>query len=185
MLLHRGAFFLAECYGALHVSDVLSRPWPYVDSLKDDQEDEAVIDAQRPLPIGSCGHHNCDVCRQWTAYPQSHFLNWTIKPVTKCKIERVVRYNEHPSTIYGVDVLENGIFKNCKPAKVTSRNKREYWNKVLQRKASSNPRASAMSYLAFSAAPGYVSAHYSWTTCPALYCKCSELGTFFYMLSYR
>ena len=40
--------------------------------------------------------------------------------------------------------------------------------------------SSAMSYLAFSATPGYVSAHCSWTTCPALYCKCSELGTLFF-----
>jgi hypothetical protein len=116
--------------------DLLSRPWPYVDSLENDQESEAVMDLKTPPPIGPCGHKNCEICKQWTAYPQSHFGNWTIKPVTKCGIAGVVRNNQLPSTIHVVDVLEDGQFKNGKMAEVTSENKRQFWNDVLQSKAS-------------------------------------------------
>src|ERR1700730_4655402 len=49
---------------------VFSRPWPYIDSL-DDQDNEDVIDAKILNVIGSCGHDNCEDCKLWTAYPQS------------------------------------------------------------------------------------------------------------------
>lgn len=116
--------------------DTLPRPWPYVDSIENDQEIEEVIDAKIPARIGSCGHDNCEVCPQWIAYPQSHFGNWTIKPVTKCGIAWVVRNNEWPSTIYVVDVLEDGEFINGTTSRITSENKRQFWNTVLQSEAS-------------------------------------------------
>jgi len=33
---------------------------------------------------------------KWTAYPQSHFGNWTTKPVRNCGIEAAVKNHEHP-----------------------------------------------------------------------------------------
>ena len=111
-------------------SELLSSPWPYIDSLAD-QESEEVIDAKIPAIIGSCGHNNCDDCKNWIAYPQSHFGNWTIKPVRKCGIERAVKNRDHSSTIYTVDVLENGVFGDSGETQVTSENKREYWRETL------------------------------------------------------
>lgn len=116
-----------------------SSPWPYVDNLDEDQESDEVIDANLPAVIGSCGHDNCSVCSNWTAYPQSHFGNWTIKPVTKCGIERAVRGQEHSCTIYRVDVLENGVFRHDLGTVVTSKNKRKFWNEVLQPEVSAYP----------------------------------------------
>jgi hypothetical protein len=113
------------------VSHYCSRPWPYVDNLKEDQESEENIDA-KPTVIGSCGHENCDDCYNWTAYPQSHFGNWTIKPVLKCRIAEAVINKDHPSTIYKVDILENGKFVLPEEREVNSKNKREFWNDVLQ-----------------------------------------------------
>jgi len=111
-------------------SDLLSRPWPYIDSLAD-QESEEVIDAKIPAVIGSCGHGECDDCKTWTAYPQSHFGNWTIKPVRKCGIAGAVENKEHSSTIFTVDVLANGVFGDSGKFLVTSENKREYYNNTL------------------------------------------------------
>ena len=108
-----------------------SRPWPYVDSLAD-QESEEVIDAKQLAIIGSCGHENCNDCKNWIAYPQSQFGNWTIKPVRKCGIELAVKDREHPSIVYTVDVMEDGRFLSSE-FEVTSQNKRQYWNEVLQR----------------------------------------------------
>jgi hypothetical protein len=101
-----------------------------------DQEKEEVIDARVLAVIGSCGHDHCEDCRNWTAYPQSLFGNWTIKPVKKCGIERAVKDREHSSTIYTVDVLENGVFGDSGEYKVTTTNKREYWRNVLLPEAS-------------------------------------------------
>ena len=64
-------------------------------------------------------------------YPQSLFGNWTIKPVTKCGIERAVRDREHSSVIYNCDVLENGVFGESGTSRVSARNKREYWRDTL------------------------------------------------------
>lgn len=100
----------------------------------EDQESEEVLNAGVITEIGSCGHVNCKVCKEWTSYPQSLFGNWTIKPIRKCGIERAVRGRDHTSTIYTVDVLENGVFgKSSEPALVTLDNKREYWSNVLKR----------------------------------------------------
>jgi hypothetical protein len=98
----------------------------------DDQENEDVIDAKILNVIGSCGHDNCQDCTLWIAYPQSLFGNWTAKPVRKCGIERAVKDREHSSTIYTVDVLEDGVFGDSGEYRVTSRNKREYWKNTLQ-----------------------------------------------------
>jgi hypothetical protein len=38
---------------------------------------------------------------------------------------------ENPSTIYTVDVMENGMFKDSGKFAVTTGNKREYWNGTL------------------------------------------------------
>jgi hypothetical protein len=103
-----------------------------------DQESEEVIDAKIPAIIGSCGHDNCDVCRLWTAYPQSLFGNWTIKPVRKCGIEHAVKDREHSSIIHTVDVLDNGVFGDSGEYRVTSRNKREYWRDTLLPEVSAN-----------------------------------------------
>jgi hypothetical protein len=102
-----------------------------------DQESDEVIDAKTLAVIGSCGHDNCEDCKNWTAYPQSHFGNWTIKPVRKCGIERAVQ-REKPSTIYMVDVLEDGVFGVSSQTEVTAKNKREYWRDTLLREASVN-----------------------------------------------
>jgi hypothetical protein len=115
-------------------SHCCSSPWPYVDNLKEDQEDEEKIDA-KPTVIGSCEHEDCDDCPNWTAYPQSHFGNWTIKPVRKCGIAEAVINQDHPSTIYKVDILEDGQFVRPEKREVNSKNKREFWNDVLQIKA--------------------------------------------------
>jgi hypothetical protein len=42
-----------------------------------------------------------------------------------------VKNREHSSTIYTVDVLENGVFGDSGEAQVTSKNKREYWRDTL------------------------------------------------------
>ena len=125
----------------LQLANHCCRPWPYVDDLNEDQESEEVIDAEKPEPIGSCGHDNCNICKQWTSYPQSHFLNWTIKPVTKCGIAGAVRGQDHPCTIYRVDVMEDGVFRDDPGTfEVTSANKREFWSNVLQPKVSATRR---------------------------------------------
>lgn len=105
------------------------RPWPYIDSLTHDLASEH--DANTLNVIGSCGHDDCQDCHQWTAYPQSHFGNWTKKPVQKCGIEWAVKDRENPSTIYTVDILANGVFGASDEYVVTSENKRDYWNRTL------------------------------------------------------
>jgi len=42
-----------------------------------------------------------------------------------------VKDREHSSTIYTVDVLDNGVFGDSGEAKVTATNKREYWRNTL------------------------------------------------------
>jgi hypothetical protein len=116
-----------------------------------DQESEEVIDAGIPAVIGSCGHDDCEDCKNWTAYPQSHFGNWTIKPVRKCGIERAVQ-RENSSTIYTVDVLEDGVFRDSGQAKVTARNKREYWKNTLLPKVIVDSTAIIRSCLTWSSA---------------------------------
>jgi hypothetical protein len=116
-----------------------SSPWPYVDNLDDDQDHEEVIDAGIFTEIGSCDHINCSDCPNWIAYPQSHFGNWTIKPVKNSGIEAAVRGKDHPCTIYKVDVMETGKFLHDDGTEVTSKNKRNFWNEVLQQEVSANP----------------------------------------------
>ena len=38
---------------------------------------------------------------------------------------------EHSSTIYTVDVLENGVFGDSGEARVTTGNKKDYWRNAL------------------------------------------------------
>ena len=140
-----------------------TRPWPYIDRLAD-QESEEVIDAKIPAVIGSCGHDDCEDCPNWTAYPQSLFGNWTIKPVRKCGIEGAVKNRDHASTIYTADVLENGVFGDSGELQVTEENKRDYWRNTLL------PEVSAIcvhqhniSDSAFSERKGYEYARCSWT----------------------
>jgi hypothetical protein len=139
MLRLRGAFFLYN-FAAVGLSLILYRPWPYIDSLAD-QEHEDMIDARKPPKIGSCGHDNCQDCTHWIYYPQSHFGNWTIKPVRKCGIEGVVKnYDLVYSTIYTADILENGVFGGSGEFQVTPENKREYWRNTLMREVSDKSR---------------------------------------------
>lgn len=112
------------------------RPWPYIDSLAD-QESEEVIDAKMPNIIGSCGHNNCEDCKIWVGYPQSLFGNWTAKPVRKCGIEQAVKNRDHASTIYTVDVMEDGVFRDSGEFEVTNKNKRKYWRDTLMSEVSS------------------------------------------------
>ena len=125
-----GSDFVLTQTGWAHADHCTRRPWPYIDSLAD-QESEDVIDAKTSAIIGSCGHDDCDDCKKWIAYPQSLFGNWTIKPVTKCGIERAVRNREHSSVIYRCDVLENGVFGESGTSRVSAQNKREYWRDTL------------------------------------------------------
>lgn len=117
-----------------------ARPWPYIDCLGDQESEERIEASSRsPTVIGSCGHaDNCEDCQKWIAYPQSLFGNWTIKPVRKCGIERAVKDNERLSTIYAINVLEDGGFKNSGEICVTSGTKREFWNDVLLKEASAH-----------------------------------------------
>ena len=159
-----------------HFSDNHFRPWPYIDSL-DDQETEEVIDAKILNIIGSCGHDDCEDCRQWIAYPQSLFGNWTKKPVRKCGIERAVMDREHSSTIYTVDVLENGVFGDSGEERVTTSNKRQYWRNSLQPEVSIDLCIiTIMSELFVSVRAEYVYVHYSWTRCRVPSSRCLAPG---------
>ena len=100
-----------------------------------------MIDAKIPAIIGSCDHDDCDDCKKWIAYPQSHFGNWTIKPVTKCGITGAVKDREHTSVIYNCDVLENGVFGESGTSRVGAPNKREYWRDTLLPDVSCTHRA--------------------------------------------
>ena len=46
---------------------------------------------------------------------------------------------EHSSTIYTVDVSENGVFGDSGEARVTTGNKRDYWRNTLLPDVSFNP----------------------------------------------
>jgi hypothetical protein len=108
------------------------RPWPYIDTLSD-QESDAVIDAKIPAILGSCGHDDgCADCKHWIAYPQSHFGNWTLKPVRRCGIERAVKGREGVvSVVYSVGVGEDGGFGGGGVCEVTPENRRAYWREAL------------------------------------------------------
>ena len=112
-------------------SDLRHSPWPYIDNLENDQESSGVVGAGYPPKIGSCGHDNCGECIQWISYPQSHSQSWTLKRVTKSGIARVVRDLVAPTSIYTIDVFEDGVFRNSATALVTSKNKQEYWRHML------------------------------------------------------
>ncbi|KDQ10147.1 hypothetical protein BOTBODRAFT_190632 [Botryobasidium botryosum FD-172 SS1] len=116
-------------------------PWPWVDDVNDQEE------ANNTNPdgiIGSCSHQNCNDCPQWIGYPQSLFGNWTIKPVIKCRIEEAVKQDNIQSTIYTVNVGDDGNFEAPARRIVTNENKREYWNQVLMPKRGPGIRARAL-----------------------------------------
>lgn len=131
-----GSFSLLQKL-ATHYLNVHSRPWPYVDSLDEQDHTDQIDEGKLPI-IGSCGHDNCDDCHRWYSYPQSQFGNWTIKPVRKCGIEAAVKNKDHPSMIYTVNVLETGEFKEDRKSEVNPKTKREYWNDVLMTEASAH-----------------------------------------------
>jgi hypothetical protein len=143
-----------------------------------DQESEDVIDAGLPPRIGSCGHDDCDDCENWITYPQSLFGNWTIKPVRKCGIERVVKNHEQPSTIYRADVLDSGVFGPSAQFEVSAKNKGEYWRSLVLGVSIANRRVyyPIVSDPAFSVRLEYAYVRCSWIRCQVLSCKSSGLG---------
>lgn len=102
-------------------------PWPFLDI--------AVFhdDHCAPLrPLGSCEHgRSCNVCKQWTGYPQSQFANWTVTPVQMSGITNVVKCREDRCTIYHIDVFCSGKFGERGWHLVTKENKRDYWTDTL------------------------------------------------------
>jgi hypothetical protein len=108
---------------------LVSHPWPWINL--NETNDERDLNCDAPTTLGSCGHDDCEDCKQWTSYPQSLFGNWTIEPVKKCGIERAVKGREHSSTIYWADVLDSGVFKGSGKHEVSTGNKREFWRDVL------------------------------------------------------
>jgi len=56
----------------------------------------------------------------------------------------MVKGRDHSSTIYTVDVRENGVFEDRGAVQVTAENKREYWRNTLLPEVSVNSDATVV-----------------------------------------
>ncbi|OAX32053.1 hypothetical protein K503DRAFT_852217 [Rhizopogon vinicolor AM-OR11-026] len=110
-----------------------SGPWPWMDFRNVD-----VTTAVRNVPID----------RSWRGYPQNLFKNWTHGQVDRSQMLKKCLKN-HSSTIYWLDVLDNGEFatpdmkskdrtNGAHVSKVTTTNQDMFWE-MLQREVTQRP----------------------------------------------
>jgi len=70
-----------------------------------------------------------EIC--WCKYPQALYPNWTPRQQKKSKIAGVIATKHDSSTIYVLDVIEDGIFVNLGKREVRESTQDEQW-RVMQ-----------------------------------------------------
>ncbi|KAF8908206.1 hypothetical protein CPB84DRAFT_1813404 [Gymnopilus junonius] len=105
-------------------------PWPFLD-LGDEVDPARIEDPDSHLPMSAspCEHaqaRNQEFC--WCKYPQALYPNWTPRQQKKSGISRIVESRKSDTcTLYYLDVMEDGIFRNPGERNVNDRTQDKQW----------------------------------------------------------
>ena len=103
-------------------------PWPFIDIDDEVPNSESSNRIpEPPLSAGPCKHFNRtsqQIC--WCRYPQSLFPNWTPQQQKKSGITKVIE-TLGKSSLYYLDVMQDGAFVNAGVREVGVRNQHEHW----------------------------------------------------------